>query len=360
MDTEIFALNANFWRTGTPIDVYESLQWVTCFFGVGWFELHAPIQYCETLLNAKYIENTADPRHVAVIEYIEKTVNDDGSEAIMVKGRMIESILGRRVVLSFLRRYKTPIQLIGDLLTDNIISPEDTRRRFKNFAIEEMAVVPDIIQSYCADRSDVLTEVIKICESANIGFKIITIPISTLAMYRMRFSTYSPSRDESNPLILSRDRGNVLSLDYYKDSSNKVDVLYVIGADDVEVEVGRNVSGLNRTEALMDVTNWTIGSETESYQQTLQEKGLLELSKLVTIEQLDATLYPLSGIKLGIDYNLGDYCIILDETLGVTSQQRIVEVSQVWDTKGYSESVRLGSASPSTYDKIKYISQNII
>lgn len=172
-DAEIFALNANLHRIETAIDLYSSLQWDTCYNDVGTFELHLPIQFLPLINKAFAIENTADSKHCGVIEYIEKETADDGSESFMVKGRMLESILDRRIVYGEKQFYETqPMQIVGNLITDNVISPVNADRIIPNFHLGDLVDSDTGAVDYGCSNANLLDEVQSLCKSSEIGFRL--------------------------------------------------------------------------------------------------------------------------------------------------------------------------------------------
>lgn len=173
VDAEIFALNANLHRIETPIDLYSSLQWETCYNDVGTFELHLPIQFLPLINRAFAIENTADSKHCGVIEYIEKETADDGTESLMVKGRMLESILDRRVAFGGHQFYETqPMQIVGDLLEDCITNPVNSDRKIPGFHIGDLVDSDTGAVDYGSSNQKLLGEVQSLCKSCQVGFRL--------------------------------------------------------------------------------------------------------------------------------------------------------------------------------------------
>lgn len=173
VSAEIFALNANLERIETSIDLYSSLQWVTSYNEMGNFELHLPIRYLSLIRKAFAIENTADHKHCGVIEYFEKQTNDDGSETLMVKGRMLESILSRRVALGTYVCYETqPMEVVRTLVEDNAVFPEDEKRIIPNLTIGNMVDSDVGAVDYCGSNQNLLDEVRNLCKSCQTGFRL--------------------------------------------------------------------------------------------------------------------------------------------------------------------------------------------
>jgi len=356
MDTEIFALNKNFERSQTPIDTYSSLQWSPNYNEIGIFELHAPIKFSGLLVNSSYIENTADPDHIGVIEYYEKTTDEQGNEAIMVRGRFFESVLERRVVVRKQRYSANPTNIISDLLTEHVINPTDPKRKINSVVLGTLYYPEVTVASYSALRTDLLTEVRNLCKSCGMGFRMKLVENNGQRV--VEFETYM---GEDNGVVFSRDRENVSTLEYYKDLTTEVNVMYVEGAEDVSLVVDPDdASGIDRIESLLDATSWTIGADSESYPETLQTRAELELKSLVITEGMDAKIANAEDSAYGTAYSLGDEAILSDDTMGVSSKVRIQGVTHLWDVNGYSLIVNLGSTRVTIYDKIKYISDNIL
>lgn len=168
---EIYILNETFERFDKPIDIFSSLQWMPAYNDVGSWEIQIPIRFFNLVTTGTFIENTADKDHFGVIEYIEKITNDDGSEDLTVRGRMAESILGRRILGNIAIQQTFPENVIADLVDKNMITTTQNRivPEFQLGTIAE-SNVGNI--DYASIGQNLLDEVTGIAKSSQLGFKV--------------------------------------------------------------------------------------------------------------------------------------------------------------------------------------------
>ena len=170
----------------------------------------------------------------------------------------------------------------------------------------------------------------------------------------------------NEPLVFSRERDNVITAEYSKDTTNLVTYMYVKGEGDVTTFVNtEEKTGVDRIECYLDLS-YTIprvidGVEIPlaSYTAMLQTEARNQLEQLVVSELIDIQLYLLSNIQYGRDFELGDVVSCMDEKIGFSTDLRITSVNQVWDTNGYSIALTLGTPVPNLIDTIKLVAKGV-
>lgn len=167
------------------------------------------------------------------------------------------------------------------------------------------------------------------------------------------------------PLVFSRDRDNVLTTEYTKDITNEATFLYVQGADGVTTTLDLGNTGLTRKEAFLDLSSIPRNMDgveipLASYLAILKQQARAHLAKLIVSEMVENSIYTLSNFKYKKDYNLGDIVTCLDNKIGFSVDLRITEVTEVWDTNGYSLAITFGDNTPDLYDTIKLVAKGAI
>ncbi|WP_312647579.1 Gp37-like protein [Aminipila sp.] len=168
---EIYILNEKMDRIGT-VDVYQSFSWNTSYSDVGSFELHCPVKLFALLKEDRIVQNTEDDKHNGIIERIEKSQDDEGVEKLIVKGRMIEAYLDRRIALgSYTFVDMQPAQIACNLITQNVIAPSDANRKI-DMQIGELVNADEGTVCYAGANEKILDITKKLCDAAQLGFRL--------------------------------------------------------------------------------------------------------------------------------------------------------------------------------------------
>ena len=116
MEIYVFDKNLNFIDT---IDQYTSLQWIRRYHTAGRFELHCPItsHNISTLARNNLIWKQ-DSNEVGIIEYRRLYTDENGKEIITVVGRMLTSILDRRILYTTEQHTNKNIEIIMRNMVD--------------------------------------------------------------------------------------------------------------------------------------------------------------------------------------------------------------------------------------------------
>ena len=170
---EIYVLDKNLNRIESPIDIYESFQWNPKFNDIGSFQLDCPLDFFEVLQNGMYIENTEDHNHFGVIEFFDKKTDVDGFESLTIKGRMMESLLAKRVILgNYQYQAVQPAVIVADLLEKNAINPDTAARKIDHLVMGNMPDSSIGSIDYGTSNSHLLEEVLNICKSSKLGLNV--------------------------------------------------------------------------------------------------------------------------------------------------------------------------------------------
>lgn len=329
-------MNTTFQKVGL-IDDYVSFIWCTRYYKTGDFELVVSVDNANSLLLQKdfYIMRETDD-NVGIIENIQVTVNEDDNELMIVTGRFLTSILGRRIIEKQTQLNSTVSSGIYALLTNEVISPVNSARRIPNVVYKLYNNTTRLQAQYTGDN---LLEVIeKICETYGIGQKI------TLNNGEFIFELYEGTDRSYNQtsvprVIFSDEYDNLLSSNYHEDYESIItDVLVAGEGEGLERKIvwssKSTNTGLDRYEVYKDQRQLSTnnGQVTESeYMAQLKESGLEDISGFTT--SFTGQVY-FDNIEYRKDVNIGDICVIENSRWGVYINTRLIEVIESVDESG--------------------------
>lgn len=169
---DIFVLNQLLERVGI-VDVYTFFSWTTVYNDVGSFELHCGMEYFDLLQTDRIIQNPQDNKHSGLVEFINTVIDDEGIESLVIKGRMTEVLLERRVALgSYAFESIQPAEMAQKLVNDNAVSCSEAGRKVPNLVLGSRAEADEGVDSYAGANELLLEEIKKICQKAMIGFNL--------------------------------------------------------------------------------------------------------------------------------------------------------------------------------------------
>lgn len=362
---EIYILNDKLERV-KRIGLYSSIVWTQSYFGIGSFEIACSTSLLEYLNFDKtkdvYIENTADPNNIGVVEFIEKVEEENGSESLSVKGNMAKTLLNRRGamgVYSFTE--KTPWYIINNMMQKNVVSPTESERKIDLIVMGIDPFLRTLI-TYKSEDQMLGNEIQNICEGTGFGYLLKQNRNNKLQLDIYQGVDRTIDQQVNPAIVFSRSMNNISTLEYSKDASTYVNFAYVQGDEGINTTMQiENMTGLYRREYSMDLTSvskWIGEVEIEDryYLNMIRRKAEEKLKKMVFSEVIEVTTDTRrQNFVFREDYYLGDIVTCIDQKLGIVSNQRITEVMETWDENGYNIHPTLGDSVPTTFDTIKLI-----
>ena len=329
-------MNTTFQKVGL-IDDYVSFIWCTRYYKTGDFELVVNVDSANSLLLQKdfYVIRETDD-NVGIIDNIQITRNEDDNELMIVSGRFLSSILGRRIIEKQTQLNATVSAGVFALITNEAIAPVNNSRKIPNLIYKYNMISARLQAQYTGDN---LLEVIeKICETYRIGQKI------TLNNGEFIFELYEGTDRSYNQtsvprVIFSDEYDNLLSSNYHEDYESIItDVLVAGEGEGLERKIvwssKSTNTGLDRYEVYKDQRQLSTnnGQVTESeYMAQLKESGLEDISGFTT--SFTGQVY-FDNIEYRKDVNIGDICVIENSRWGVYINTRLIEVIESVDESG--------------------------
>lgn len=350
---DILVLDKNF-DTLAVLDVYDSFIWTVRYNEYGDFEIYMPAAACpfvlEFLVRGNYLMNRESDRYM-IIEDISIDTDAEIGTFLTVTGRSLESILMRRIVWAETNLKGNLQTELKRLITENIISPSDSKRTIPNFTFR-MSTDEEIVKMTTDSHfmgDTVYDAVSLLCKLHHIGFRVLPgdgdNPGFIFELYRGVDRSYDQERVPW--VIFSPDFDNLLNSNYVEaDTEYKTDILVSYDNDDeyLQVEVGEEKTGLERRETFLDVVDDSpeqIGEDEdgnpvydyETFYKQLATKGQSELNAHRVTTAFDGEVEASRQFIYGRDFNIGDIVQVRNE-YGLKGTCRITEVVQSIDSTG--------------------------
>lgn len=335
------------------VDVYESLIWVRRYFNNGTFELVAPANITNIKLLKKHnlitIENDSE---IAYIRTINITQDNEKGATIKACGVFYTGMLMQRVVLTGATDLKALI---------------DNNKR-------DIAVTVDSNVASITFDNDVIGEnlgevVEALSRRDNFGYKVV-LENGALAFKVFYGYDRSISQTENSRAIFSQEYENLLTSDYLNSDVGVINTVYArcklpAGVEPCtppvyNIEVGE---GIEKFEAYIEVDAVTYDVEYTVGDTTITKTFLNSPATLANMQAeakklLVATQENFEGTVAFADqykdkYDLGDIVTVFNDTWGVSTNQRITEITQVYDNTQNSIIPTFGNPARTILDIIK-------
>jgi hypothetical protein len=352
------------------VDTAKSIIWHSVYFGVGDFEIYAPVtpEVVELLKVGRYVTRD-DNAEVGIIESVVIADNEQDGATITASGRFVKSILDRRIIYTLSGSSNKATILSGNVETavrkvvkDNAISCAfDNKRNIALLALGDLlntALKIVDANGNAAEKQvtneNLLTYTDGVLEEYGLGATCI---LRNGAFLYTIYAGVNRSTDNTGgnmPIIFSREFDNLNASTYSYDTTAEKNVALIGGEGDGVERFYSLVAGseadLQRRETWVDASNikkkYKDDSDKEQtytdaqYKAMLDTKGKQDLTPLTASEAFDGVIDITNGNYVyGRDFSLGDIVTIQDNTIGVYVNARIREATEVQDENGYTVEV---------------------
>lgn len=333
---EFLVLNENF-ETVYVVDKFESIIWTDRFSQYGDFEIYtsADVRNVSNIKQDFYLWSEHS-EHLMIIEDTKIEADVENGTHLTVTGRSIESLLERRIIWSQTNLNGLIEDQILQMITANIISPSDVKRKIPNFTYElsndpYIATLRVEAQFY----GETLYEAIKkLCDSVNIGFKI-TLNNQNQFVFKLYSGTDRSYDQEANPyVVFSPNFENIVNSNYFNSKASFKNVTLVAGEGEglarKTYTVGQtNLTGVARRELFTDARDVSSNVDggtlsTAQYNNLLQQRGLESLAEHKVTQSFDGQVESTQMYRYGEHYNMGDI-VQLENEYHMESKVRVTE-----------------------------------
>lgn len=339
------------------VDDYKNAYFTRCWHRAGDFQINI-----DNLRHATYLKADNIIFIKANKPYIIEAVDINlDSQTIIVKGRELKSILDRRIT-------NPPLGLAYDYINGNSESimkgyvdrnavSVDINRKFANLQIAQN-LNRGISTVYQTRYKNLLDELESLSLLSGLGYGVKL----DLSNKKFIFDIYSgidrkASQEVNSRAIFCKDYDNIVTQNYKEDQKNYKNYAVIGGQGEeenrqiIEVEEDTLNIGIKRKEVFIDARD-------SSDVTTLEERGRTKLSEFCKLITLDTKVseYPLI---YEVDYDLGDEVTILEKSIGLMLDTRIIEITENYDRTGFSVNPVFGSNIPTFNSVFKSIKNTI-
>lgn len=238
------------------IDVVTGLTWLEKFSDAGNFELWCPLNDRNAELLKEDNLLWIGGESAGVIEFKELTSDEDGTKTIHAQGRLAESYLDYRAVYPTVSVSGKTSNILRTLINDTMINPKDSNRKISNIELEVEQEELGESTSYQKTGDSVLTEVSRLCDVNNLGFRLQFFPKKHKFVFRV-YKGVDRTLDQTivTPVLFSSDLDDILESTYSHNKSELRNTAYVAGEDSGEnrkVQLVGSSSGVLRRELYVD------------------------------------------------------------------------------------------------------------
>lgn len=340
---ELRVLNTSFISIGI-LDSVESFIWVERYNGHGDFEIYTKFSMdLLILLQPDYYLFNRNSDRMMIIDTIEIKTDPEEGDKLIIKGRSLESLLDRRIILRQIIWDSTLQGGIQEMLDQNVIDSIYPERNFANFIFT--ASTDPLITSLTLKGQywhEGLYDMIQtLCEQADIGFKI-TVNSSGQFVFQLYAGVDRSYNQTTIPyVVFSPNFDNLIKSDYFVTRRLKKNYFLVSGDNssglpervqgwtpDLPGQPGlyRREMYINASYLSRYLEDTTTEIALEEYRDQLEKIGFAELAKYTDIITFDGQVDLSRTYTYGIDFFLGDIIQISDE-YGHNSSARITEMT---------------------------------
>lgn len=330
------------------LDIFTSIVWTERYASSGDFLLEMPAsrELVETMTNGRYILSNQSTTVMVIEERNVINTFEDG-EVLMVSGRSMEEIIGRRIIWKMTQIDSGFETAVKKLLDENVLKPTDTKRKLSMISWLPSGD-PDIDKvklKFQITGENVLEMIKTLCEQYGFGFKLIFDGLNGF-----KFQLYN-GKDRTqnqfvNPYVIFSPDFDNLGASNYLDSAIMYRNVALVAGEDLEVggirrtQTVGSASGINRYELFVDARD--IQSETpdgtytdEDYNELLKSRGEQKLEPYGKDVAVTGAVEDGGTFQYGRDYYLGDIVQLVTEQR-VDLEVRVTEL--VYTRSASSES----------------------
>lgn len=343
---EVRIYGRNLFRIG-QIENQTSLIWTRKFYEPGTFELHAPITDENLyMLKEGNIVGKKGSAEAGIIEDIEKEESDIKNE-ITVKGRFLSSYMDRRLIKKTVNFSGYIEVAMRQLYSGCIPIPLVELGSLNGFA--ERAEFQVTMKNLLAYEN-------KLSRAGAIGFRF----RPDFVNHKIIFETYQGkdrtlSQHENNRVIFSEDYNNLNNAIYKYNSQNLKTFAIVGGQGEGDArtyyELGGG-EGYDLREVFVDAKDLNPeGMTAAQYKAALLQRAQETLNESIASESLECETEAAINFTYKEDYDLGDIVTVRKKKWNLYMNQRITELSEVYEYGGMTVVPTFGDPLP---EKIKW------
>jgi hypothetical protein len=328
------------------LSTYQSVIWNVQYFDQNDFQIitNASEDNLNMLQVGAYLVRDVDIsgntyNNVMVISGYQLTFDSENGWMLTITGKGLKSIVGQRIIWSQTNLTGYAEAGIRQVITDNIISPSDNKRKIDNFILDDSNGFTDTIEQQLFSEN-IAEWLVEICKTYNYGWDVyIKNGKYVFKLYKGTDRTYD--QNIVVPVVFSPEFDNLLSSTYNYVTADYKNAALIGGEGEGTSQRTASIgssTGLSRREAYVDGSSVSSNGEiitVEQYTELLKEYGQTQLDQTAFTQKFSGNIDPDGLYKINQDYFLGDVVQIENEK-GIKAAPRIIEIIYAEDDSGSS------------------------
>ena len=164
------------------------------------------------------------------------------------------------------------------------------------------------------------------------------------------------SQSDVPRVVFSDEYNNLTKISYTNNEQLYSNVCYVGGQGEGEnrtyvIAGDDSLTGLERREVFLSSSDVSPNNQTdEQYKASLKQRGDDKLNNSGISLSVEASVNPIGNFIYKTDYDLGDLVTIKNTKFGINIDERITEVTEIYEGGAFSVSLTFGTPIPETID----------
>lgn len=378
---QLYVLDRNFTVLGI-IDNYECLMWKRNYYKSGIFSMQIipTFEQFELLKKGNILLKNDNTKEAMYIDHRELEENEDGEEVLLVEGYSLTQWIDRRITLYKQLEKGNAETVIRNYINTNCIDTKDINRKLPNLL---QGVNNNLGQEvdYNSHYKPLLEEIESIATTNELGYRIdLDLPNKQYIFEVYKGLDRTVNQNLNSKAIFSTEFENVSKQKYVDSDNNYRNMVLVAGAGEDEnrktLTLGIENEGLNRYELFVDARDisdkesktrivideftgeereetYEVEIPIETYNKLLEARGKDKLSECTKIETFDCVISNTNNLIYRTDYDLGDKVSIINKKWGLMLNERIISITETYDSEGLNIDIEIGNNIPTLIEKIK-------
>lgn len=362
---------------------YTYAQYTEEFRGIGSFKINVPIieenKYLLDETEQYYVlfdtkRNGKNKKILGVVDKVEKEADSDYDNQYTLSGRMVQFVLKNRVIKGTFSYSGNTATFVSGIIYDNILKNKDDRYIPINISLEDATklnnqcskIDKQVTGGYIWDEIEsvleqdglgliiepnIITEKVIDGNKTNIEGLSLTI---TLGADRRKWN-----KENNVSVVFSQSLSNISRASYTRDTTNYTNVAYTAGEGEeesrkwYEIEINsdvksKNKKGIGRRELWIDARDIQSVQDDKTltdkeYETLIKQRTNEKAAEAMETRTYESTLTEQNKqYVFGIDYNIGDWCTVIDSELEKVLDVQIVTVVHTIQGTGTQEIIDVG------------------
>ncbi len=336
------------------LDSYISFIWHRKYSRHGEFEIHISLTMEALKLLGKE-SLIIKGKEVGFIDYRKMIQNNDGSETLLVKGKMASAYLARRIIWFQKNINGTIEEGIRTLIDENAVNPVNVDRKIEAFTLGPLNGFTQTINKQVTYKN-LLEEVENLALVGELGLKV------EYENEQLVFKMYegidrTTNQSINSPAIFAREFENVLTQEYEESTRNLKNTALIAGEGEGAARILttiENGTGKDRFELYVDARDLQQEEMTaQEYEVVLQSRGQSNLAEYTESGAFESEVDTNSNLTYKKDFDLGDKVTCLNKKWNIILHTRITEVKEIYENDGFKLEITFGNRTPTLTEKIK-------